>query len=583
MPHADPESSFEVAARHLFRHVNDLDALRRNPLARFVFDNTDEDGEGPVGLVRLHARIIGEASTLHDELTGDEARARRRHAIVVGLCNGESPDEAAARVGLSKRQYYRERRSICTHVSRALLSAMPKPSAVASDPLRFLLVRAEALVDQGCGRRAVTLLEDASARMQESSARCVVRLELARALAALENDAPKAALPGEYSELDEYALHGQDTGWLSDRAALARALLALETGGGRDAGRALETLVKRWLVEQRATEEMLDALIECGNWYCQTGRAGDAQKMLRHVRAVARELRHPSVIQRIAIELLGARCTEDSADEFALEHRHLADALSLSTSNGSAKGALSAICALTVHYASIGLDGEAYALAEHGLRIARTTDGNRHLEAVAIHTVVGFIVTRHWRNIAPLLFEAERLTRAGSLSWAILKHVQGSYLTRVRRYDRARTALERARDAAASLGNNKLEAVVLRKLAIALRHLGSVDKSVEYMERSVEMSEQYGTGNTLYRTYDAAARLLPDRRIARLATESKAAMLRRAAASRCAAHGELPLEIAARYVSDFDGNPLRSSVAAGPGPGRLVRFVPFSLEATSTI
>jgi hypothetical protein len=32
MPQANPNRSFEAASRHLFRHINDVDALRSNPL-----------------------------------------------------------------------------------------------------------------------------------------------------------------------------------------------------------------------------------------------------------------------------------------------------------------------------------------------------------------------------------------------------------------------------------------------------------------------------------------------------------------------------------------------------------------------
>jgi len=529
MPYADPESSFEAAARHLFRHSNDVNALRRNPLVRSFFASSERTREGRPVMGRIHARMLAEAAVVCAELAaaGAVGQARRRHAIVVGLCVGEPPERTAARLGLTTGHYYRERRLICTRVARAL-EQDKRSVRVGLDPMRLLFARAAVLLDQGCACRAVTLLEDARAAMPDGGARSAVRVELARAHASLGSDEFAAQVLGETA-----VQRADDAdGWLHDRAALSRALLAMETGRDANAGHALEALAKRWIVERKTTEEAFDALIECGNWYCQAGRPADARAMLDRARATVAKLRHPPVLADIALSLLAARCADGADDAFDIEHHSLRDALSLSTAIGSAKGALSAICGLTVYYASIGLEGEAHALAERGLSLARTTDGPQHLEAMAVHIVVGFIGTPHWRSIDPLLFEAETLTRPGSLSWAILKHVQGSFLMRTRRYDRAQETLEKARDAAQSLGNRKLEGVALRKLALALYHRGSVDQSIECMKRSVEISERYADPNTLWRTYDAAARLLPDRRIARLATRSKAEMLRRVDVSR---------------------------------------------------
>ena len=37
MPFADPKKSFEIAVRHLFRHLDDTVQLRRNPLVIWAF------------------------------------------------------------------------------------------------------------------------------------------------------------------------------------------------------------------------------------------------------------------------------------------------------------------------------------------------------------------------------------------------------------------------------------------------------------------------------------------------------------------------------------------------------------------
>jgi hypothetical protein len=89
MPRANPESAFEVAVRHLFRHVRDADALRRNPIVHTFFANTLEVPDGAV-LREIHDRILGESATLCDKPKEPALQARRRHAIIVALCAGES-------------------------------------------------------------------------------------------------------------------------------------------------------------------------------------------------------------------------------------------------------------------------------------------------------------------------------------------------------------------------------------------------------------------------------------------------------------------------------------------------------------
>ena len=127
MPRANPESCFEVAARHLFRHINDAKSLRYNPLVRSLHAGAEKGGGDRAVLSALHGRILTEASTLCKDYSaaGSKERAHRQYAIVVALCAGETAAYTAAQLGLSRRQYYRERRGICMRVSRALVAVAP--------------------------------------------------------------------------------------------------------------------------------------------------------------------------------------------------------------------------------------------------------------------------------------------------------------------------------------------------------------------------------------------------------------------------------------------------------------------------
>jgi hypothetical protein len=446
MPRANPESSFEVAARHLFRHLNDVKSLRYNPLVRSMHVGAENGGADRAVLLAVHERILMEASALCKDhaAAGSKLRAHRQYAIVAALCAGEPAAVTATRLRLSRRQYYRERRIVCVRVSHALAQVGSGGAARSEvgDPLRLLLARAEALLDQGFARRAVDLLSAARAGLPEGGARSAVQLRLADALISLGSASRAERLLAECSADAGAHKRGDPTDqWLHDRQLLVSARLAMETGRNADAGFALESLARRRGAAEDADEEALDALLECGNWYCQNGSFSRARRMLDRARDISRRLPHAAAHRQIAMTLLAAHCAEDSIDEFGLEHHWLSEALALSISNGSACGMLEAMNGLMGYFVSTGRDDEVYALAKESLCIAQDAEGTRVLADVGIEIATMMLRTRHWRSIDPLLFEVEKLAQPDTLRWAILKHLQGNFLMRGGRYDRARAPL----------------------------------------------------------------------------------------------------------------------------------------------
>ena len=525
MPRANPESAFEVAVRHLFRHVRDVDALRRNPLVHTFFANTLEVQDGAV-LREIHDRILAESATLCNKPKEPALQARRRHAIIVALCAGESVPDTIVRLGLSRRHYYRERHAISTDVSRAIMQTTPKAvtGVELGDPLRLLITRAEGLVDQGFANKAATLLEEAWSCAPEGGTKSALRFELAAALVAggHTDRAADLLMKAVVSPVEPKAEYVDDC--LRDRQVLAEATLAMEIGRDGEARCTLEQLAKRQLFDDRADETALDTILRCGDWYCGCARFPEARRMLDHARRLYRRLVRPSVRLQIGIALLAANCAEDASNEFSLEHHWLKEALTLSISSGSAERALDAISSLIFYYVSVGCDDEAYAYAKYGLAIAKTTEGSRLLEMMGVQIAVMLVRTRHWRSVDTLLFEVEKFALPKSFRWGLLKQAQGSFLTRAGRYRDAQSPLLQAYEIARSVKNRKLEGIVLRERAVALHHIGSITESAALMRDAVEIAEEHRSAYTLWVTCEAAARVLPDRRILRLAREAKSAL-----------------------------------------------------------
>jgi tetratricopeptide (TPR) repeat protein len=462
----------------------------------------------------LHRRVLAEADAVcrQDSGAGLTLRGVRQRAIVAALCAGEKPCETAARLGLSRRHYYRERQEICTRVSHALMRATPNGTQFnVDDALRLQFARAEALVDQGLAQKAACLLEGISSA-SERDVRGAATVELAGALITL----------GATTRATDLLATAESPPWYRDRLILTEARLAMATGDDAKAGRALEKLAKRRIGNRQLDETTLEAIVACGSWYCGFARFRDGRAMLGHARDVSRQLPRLSARHQIGVALLAADCAEDSGDGFDMERYWLDKALTLSVANGSAEGALGAISSLIFHHVSIGSDDAAFKLTEQALAIARATEGTRLLETTGIQIVVMLMQTRHWRAVDPLLFELEKYARPHTFSWGLLKQAQGSFLSRTARYRQAQAALSQAYAFARSVKNRKLEGVVLRELAIVLHHLRCRKQSIEFIREAVGIAEEHGSAYTLRFTYEAAAHLLPDRRIARLAHQVKA-------------------------------------------------------------
>ena len=125
--------------------------------------------------------------------------------------------------------------------------------------------------------------------------------------------------------------------WVYNHHLLTRSLLALDGEHGVDADASLEMLAKSHIKRKQIDEEALDAIIECGARYCQTGLFDKARKMLEHARDLSRHITHISSRQQSAIALFAAHCAQEACDEFDLEYHWLNEALALSISNGSVR------------------------------------------------------------------------------------------------------------------------------------------------------------------------------------------------------------------------------------------------------
>ena len=520
MPYADPDKSFDSAARHLFRHLHDAAMLRRNPLVRPFFADRRYGTEG-AALAAIHARIMAQARAccVGETASGAEHQVRRRQTIVTALCAGEPVAQTIARMRISRRQYYRERHAICAQVARGLSDGEERADApvVVYDPLRLLFKRASALADQGFAQKGVGLLDRAWSQIPPGEARSAAQLELSDALVSLGDVARAAKLLA--SARRHAAERGGDRRAASadDRMLLAEARLAFATGRDAEIGPALDGLADRLIAERRSDEPTLELLIECGTWHCSGARFADARRVLRRAREVAARLGDMSPGQRVALALLEAYAVEDDSDVFDGSYRRFSLALETSIAAGSTRGALEATTGLMGYYASIGRHDAMYAFADRALEIARATEGTRHVLFAAAWIGTTLMKTDRWRDAEQLVFEAERLSAPGTLYWTFVKEAQADFLARTGRYEAAQAAFSAVQDAARKLGNRKWQAIALRDVGLVLSRIGRRRESADSLRQAVALAGDAAGAWSASLTYRAASKVLADPRVERLA------------------------------------------------------------------
>jgi hypothetical protein len=516
LPYADPEKSFDAAVNHLFRHLADASALRKNPLTSAFFTGAKTKTGDAGALFAIRNRIACEADACCSDaaITGSGEGARRQRAIIQAILSGDDIAPVAKRLQLSRRQYYRERHAICSHIAQRMRPAKDTSSRISAyDSKQLLFNRASAFCDQGLGTRAVALLDHAWTGFSPGHGRLTAGLELADALI-VAGQLPRARKLLDRSAVDIETSAGDEWTALSERAALVEARYALALGSDATAAAALEELVNRQTHAQRVDDLALDALVESGLLHCANARFSPARKTLGRANVVASKIQNLAPHRRVSLALLNAYCAEDLADEYRGSYQRFSSALELSIANASVRGALESTIGLMGYYGSVGRNDEMLTMAERALELARATEGQRYLVFAAAWIATTLLKTPYWQAADPLVFEAERIALPGTLHWTFLKEAQADFFAHTARYANAEQSFAEAGKAASTLQNKKWQAIVLRDSGLMLKRIGSLE-SADSMRRAVELAESAAGAWTLSLTYRAASEVLPEARPAR--------------------------------------------------------------------
>lgn len=180
MARCDPARSDYCASRHLLRHLENARELRRNPLAFAGSERRDGDIAQ-----RVTERAWRALRSLEAQSRLEDVRQGARHAAILLRVDVERhrPGVVASDLGLSMRQFYRERAAAHARFVRAYRAVSPGRAEPNERTAERLLVRAGGLADSGETASARAIFEDVASRAG-APLRCDALVRLAEADAA---------------------------------------------------------------------------------------------------------------------------------------------------------------------------------------------------------------------------------------------------------------------------------------------------------------------------------------------------------------------------------------------------------------
>lgn len=532
MPHADPRESFQTAVHHLFRHLDDAAALQRNPLVTRYFDSSRG------GITPKHYRatlevILGSIAScakrcLDADIAAKNAEIGYRQFEIIQrtYVQRKPPATVAAELGISVRQYYRDRSLICTRIAKIVQAEQPSnlpPAYSLFDPLRFRRDKAMARADAGDYDGALRDLQDickaASCAQNKIEALCncgAIEIErgsftsarafLSHALNLLE--ANVSALPPVSGAASQAHLN------------LVSAKLAWETADCKRARTLTERARSKIEPIQASAGGRLSALyaailLQCVNHDALLGDFSGAYANLAHVDDVSRTRLDASSSQRIDVlqaqaELDLTATRPNSGSTSTLRERRLREALELARTSRSLSRVISAETELASRFICSEGNAKALQTARNLLDMAENL-GNWQIVASTARAMADILSSSGlWKAVPYFLSRAEQHAFQGGIDWILIMHLKASYYLRKGQALLAWQCAQGAYAASARLESPRLVAGMLRGLAQAAHACNRQGDAVDYICKAVSIVEQHGSAWSCMWTYRSAAAITGD-------------------------------------------------------------------------
>lgn len=537
MPRAD--TSFDLAVKHLFRHLHEPHVLRKNRLVRHFFENPQGAEGGKVhergALERVHELVRLGAGYCRDAdlAAGREERALRQHTILIQQCLEQRPiREVASSLGISYYHCYRQRAEICRRVARYICE---RDDAPALDPLPELDAFA-CLMDRAAhraasaGAPAAYCETDSVLRAADSPQQRVEALRLGALIALRFGDVGRA-------EQAHRLARGMVAEWVASDGSPARevAQACIELVGAKlayyraNTAQALE-LAQRAAARLRPFQEStaprvqqlyLESLYEVGAAFWNFGRFERGYEFVAdaHARLDRIAWASPRLRTRLLVEVWQMRnyLLMNSKSWYPSWQRRkgLTAAFEQAYAAGAFFEAASALVALTEHHAFAGNDDETLRTARSAMLLAEHEPSAGLRAQIRIQLAMMLLWTRHWdcaRNFLP--------AGPGLHSADVYHRDLAAYFAAERAFRRQayRDAWNLTRD-----GDGKqYVSLSIRKKLIAAASAHELERRRDagaLIEATLPAAQRLGSAPILRDTYSVAAKVTGDARFKREANE----------------------------------------------------------------
>lgn len=526
MPRANPKASFDAAARHLLRFLNEPAMLRRNPLVQAVF----EDGIGRMARAREEAALASirrlveegaEKSYRLDVAAGKRERAHRQREIVRrAYFERVAAADVASALGLSIRQYRRDRNEIARRIARhveetrhAVLAPVVVPRF---DALRFRMERAEQLMEMGDASGAADVHEG----LLREATGAAPKIESSCRLAEAWSDMGDARVANAYLR-DSEAVLADDAYELTPIAreaarcdvSFVRSVLAWRDGEIAEADESLAFSMARlephlreggFRIHALFAEVLLEHAQRCadrGGFADATAAVARVTKLLDGVRDASLRQRSDAVRMGAFFAMISPKPSLSPSEAFA----PIGEALALARRCGSAKRVILANASLAVLHRYRNEIGLAHSAVVRCVEMLALVPAVRFRARVAPTLAVALSHTRHRKRGADVASECADSLARGSVDWirarlavaddgVPLGGAASSYeiCARCEEYARAASAPRRRADA-------------LRGLALSSHALSRIVEARRHADEALELARSYGTGLSVSYALEAAA------------------------------------------------------------------------------
>lgn len=514
------------ACKHLLRHLWDAKALHGNALAEaFLLDSRRSLSD-----LRATVMTICEELTKANSGAADDDRLTRRRQIVIRCDLGRQPHAHVARdLGLSMRQFYRERSEICEQVAVALLQTIrsnARPPAIAFEVGKHEFSRAKALRRAGNFDGAKRLMESMASDETEPALRIESSCELAslllfagdpvlaqRTLDSAENTVPANKL-------------GKRTTLCTARIAAERSSIAWFSGNG-ERSKAIDCgeLSARALAEPAGCDG-----VEFAGAFAiqQANRAmlmGDFQRSLQLLaRAQALIAMLPTVPPALAVDLLVNTGAANSITRGPREatRRAFSRALAITTQSGMTEQGAFIVAASTSDAQVHGEFAPAGTELRELLRGPKTYMSPLNYGLICLRAAELFAEAREPAEALRYLSESRTFVRSSGLATMIADLLAAKIYVAARQYDSAISAAMAAQKAARAAPNGRAAGASLHTLAKAQWAVGKARDAVESIDHALEYLQRCGHPLALQRAYADSATITGNRAHGRAARELRA-------------------------------------------------------------